>query len=346
MSDKAVSLWAPVPSGGPATAFGRVVCFTCYPALFPFLLSGRAETSEQNCKFWKIGTATLGLIGSVIAHAYTWRRWGRPSALTLSNLIAQIAVFGFWDHPYWWMVHTASLMEKMFTIDRSANRLRAGKLYGSKILVVGNGPSAVEGEPFGDVIDTFDEVVRFNNFQTKAAGMSKWVGTKTTVHFSDGVLYPTFTEYHVPNATVMLSLFADTVMVGGSYVLQRGGADLKWKLTTAFLCDPQVDWIQKADIDRLKKALGLKGIKHPTSGLLAIDYFLSQPGVELPIYIHGFDFFMGPKIHYFHENEPLFERLNNNIGVNMHSPYREKQYVEKLIEEGKVCFLKDMPKKK
>lgn len=60
------------------------------------------------------------------------------------------------------------------------------------------------------------------------------------------------------------------------------------------------------------------------------------------MYIHGFDFFQGPKVHYFDDNEPLYERVNDRIGVNMHNPGKEKVYVERLIAEGKVCFLKDL----
>merc|ERR1712203_636582 len=124
----------------------------------------------------------------------------------------------------------------------------------------------------------------------------------------------------------------------------RGGADLQPGLTSSFLRDPEVGWIAKERIDALKKNLGLSGVKHPTSGMLAIDYFLDQPGIVLPIYIHGFDFFQGPKIHYYNDHEPLYERINNNIGVNAHSPHKEKLYVEKLIAEGKVRFLRDMRK--
>eukprot|EP00445_Apocalathium_hangoei_P086433 CAMPEP_0204202576 /NCGR_PEP_ID=MMETSP0361-20130328/68320_1 /ASSEMBLY_ACC=CAM_ASM_000343 /TAXON_ID=268821 /ORGANISM="Scrippsiella Hangoei, Strain SHTV-5" /LENGTH=193 /DNA_ID=CAMNT_0051165407 /DNA_START=262 /DNA_END=844 /DNA_ORIENTATION=- len=180
-----------------------------------------------------------------------------------------------------------------------------------------------------------------NNFQNKVAGMEKLVGTKTTVHFSDGVLYRTCSEYHVPGATIVLSLFVDRIIVAGSYYIMRGGADLQYRLTSRFLMD-HVD--QDGEYRAGEEVAGLKGVKHPTSGMLAIDYFVNKPGIELPVCIHGFDFFTGPKIHYFQEHEPLYERINNNIGVNMHSPPLEKIYIEKLIAEGKVKFLKDMPK--
>lgn len=258
--------------------------------------------------------------------------------------VAHLMMFLCWDHAYFWLTYAAKLLPRILEVDRKTSRLAAGRLHGSRVIIVGNGPSALEGEELGHKIDAFDEVVRFNNFQTKTGALHKFVGSKTTVHFSDGVLYPTYTEYHVPGATVVLSLFADTEIIAGSYILQRAGQDMQWPLTERFLLDPEITWIAKEDIERVKAAAGLKGIKHPTSGLLAIDFFVNSPGVQHPVYIHGFDFFMGPRIHYFHEHEPLWERVNNNIGVNMHSPHLEKLYVQKLIDEGKVRFLKDMPR--
>merc|ERR1712187_854227 len=169
------------------------------------------------------------------------------------------------------------------------------------------------GKEYGEKINGFDEVVRFNNFQNKTAGFDRWVGSKCTVHFSDGVLYPTFKEYAAPGATVILSLFADRFIIAGSYFVLRGGADLETQLTMDFLNDPTTTWIEKDRIESLKEKIGLTGIKHPTSGMLAIDYFVN-------------------------------ERINNNIGVNQHSPHKEKVYVEKLIDEGKVVFIKDLPK--
>lgn len=220
--------------------------------------------------------------------------------------------------------------------------MNAGKLHGPRVMIIGNGPSALEGKAYGEQIDTFDEVVRFNNFQNRG-DLAKRVGSKCTVHFSDGVLYPTFKEYSHPGADVILSLFVDRFIVAGSYFVLRAGADLETQLTIDFLNDPTTTWIDKDRIDSLKEKVGLSGVKHPTSGMLAIDYFVNKPGVQLPVVINGFDFFMGPTIHYYHKSEPLYERINNHIGVSQHSPHLEKIYVEKLIAEGKVVFIKDLP---
>lgn len=333
--------WEPQGGSPIRSHFGRLLSFWTYPALLPFIFLSRCDSTVANAVWWR--NAFLGLWGvlSAVAHTLPYRRWsGDPWCL--QHLLAQACAVLMVDMGYAFFVYTSHLLVRVLGVDRNGNRLNAGRLRGPRVLVVGNGPSAVEGEPLGHKIDEFDEVVRFNNFQTKTAGMEKFVGTKTTAHFSDGVLYPTFKEYHVPGADVMLSLVMDRFMVAGSYFIMRGGADLQPRLAREFLCDPSVGWISKDSIERLKKVLGLRGVKHPTSGMLAIDHFVNQPGVQLPVYIHGFDFFQGPKVHYFDDCEPLYERVNDRIGVNMHSPEKEKVYVEQLIAEGKVCFLKNL----
>merc|ERR1711933_609026 len=110
----------------------------------------------------------------------------------------------------------------------STNRLfgESSAFNGKRITVLGNGPSLVKGNPLGEVIDSMDEVVRFNNFQTKTSGLEAWTGTKTTVHFSDSMLYPSYPEYKVRDACVVLSLFTDRVMITVSYFFFRMGIDL------------------------------------------------------------------------------------------------------------------------
>jgi len=340
MADSALRLWTPTPANDFWSYLGRFLSFWCYPCLFPYAVCSHCPATVENARWWRMGFPVLGLAGSVLGHGLIFRKWGAaPTSKT--HALSHVMMVLCWDHAYIWLTGIAHQLIQIFSLNRKENRLNAGRLHGPRVLVVGNGPSACEGNQYGEQIDKFDEVVRFNNFQCKVSGLERWVGTKTTVHFSDGVLFPTFSEYHVPNATIVLSLFVDRFMVAGSYIIMRAGADLQYRLALRFLKDPNITWIDKASIERLKKAVGLSGVKHPTSGMLAIDYFVNKPGVQLPVIIHGFDFFMGPKIHYYHESEPLYERINNNIGVNMHSPHLEKIYVEKLIAEGKVKFLKD-----
>lgn len=214
---------------------------------------------------------------------------------------------------------------------------------GKKIVILGNGPSLAKGEPLGKYIDEMDEVVRFNNFQTAVSGLGEWTGSKTTVHFSDTMLFPTYPEYSVPNAAIVLSLFMDRLIVSGSYVVFRSCIDLELSKCLKLFTNPGLGWVPHEDIENLKHILGLTKGKHPTSGCLAIDWFVrNRPDPNVPIYIHGFDFFEGDAIHYYDKSEPLYERINDLMGVTvMHQPGKEKGFVHKLIEEGKVKWLRD-----
>jgi len=238
-------------------------------------------------------------------------------------------------------VLTEKVLDRATCTSRLFNPDKEPRFKGKRICILGNGPSLATGEPVGDVIDTMDEVVRFNNFQTKVSGLEKWTGTKTTVHFSDSMLYPTFPEYKVEGADVVLSLFMDRLMVAGSYFVFRICADLAFRATWKFMSDPALGWIPHEDIANMKKELGITKWKHPTSGVLAIDWFVRhRPDPSIPVYIAGFDFFQGPTIHYYSKTEPLYERVNDLIGVNiMHEPEREKVFVEKLVKEGKLQWL-------
>jgi len=337
MVEHAVRKWQPKASGTWRGFCGKILSIPTYPALFPLSVFPRADATIEDAQWWAqmFGFIMFGLFGG---HLLIWQRYPEPRS-SWRHWMAQAGLYLAVTRPLCGVWYLLNKLQEIFALDRSTNRFLAGRLRGPHVIVIGNGPSAVQGKQLGDKIDTFDEVVRFNNFQCKVAGMEKFVGTKTTVHFSDGVLYPTFSRYHTPGADLVLSLFTDRLFVAGSYLIMRAFVDMEREMTCNFCMDPATVWIPKENIERLKKELDLKFPKHPTSGMLAIDFYLRQKDVKLPVYIHGFDFFQGPTIHYYHAQEPLYERINNHIGVNMHSPEKEKVYVEKLIAEGKVKFL-------
>merc|ERR1719293_565236 len=102
------------------------------------------------------------------------------------------------------------------------------------------------------------------------------------------------------------------------------------------MSSPALGWISHADIQNLKTTLGISKWKRPTSGSLAIDWMLrNRPNKDVPVYIHGFDFFEGEQVHYYDKSEPLYERFNDLLGVTvMHQPSKEKGFVENLVKEG------------
>merc|ERR1719387_133283 len=122
----------------------------------------------------------MGLLTGVSCHTLVGRALLSPFTKTLGHL----GVFLTVDHAFFWLTFIAHHLIHILSVNRQENRLNAGKLYGERVVVIGNGPSALEGDKYGEVIDGFDEVVRFNNFQNKKHGLERWVGSKTTVHFS------------------------------------------------------------------------------------------------------------------------------------------------------------------
>merc|ERR1719414_1058456 len=203
-----------------------------------------------------------------------------------SRVFVHVVWFWMFDLAMFCFVVSASGVVLLYSRRESTNRLFGlttkehpsdtkvpANFKGKKIVILGNGPSLGKGEPLGGLIDEMDEVVRFNNFQTAASGLMEWTGSKTTVHFSDTMLYPSYPEYSVPGTCVVLSLFMDRLIVAGSYCVFRTGIDLEFAKTYGMFSNPSLGWVSHEDITVLKNTLGLSEGKHPTSGVLAIDWF-------------------------------------------------------------------------
>jgi len=321
----------------------RIFTVLSYLVPFAFQATIYRPPTQENARWFRRLTLAIWLPLTTAFH--TFSAFGLLASSSASTVLQYFLWFYAVDLPFFVCVVSATSLTYIFE-RKSTNRIFGGKpsFNGNKIVVLGNGPSLVKGEPYGKLIDGMDEVVRFNNFQTRASGLLDWTGSKTTVHFSDSMLFPSYPEYKVPGATVTLSLFMDRLMVAGSYLIFRGAIDLAISETYAMLGDSALGWIPHEDIEVLKKTLDISYWKHPTSGCLAIDYFVrNRPDPKVPVYIHGFDFFEGPEIHYYNKTEPLYERINDLIGVTtMHQPHKEKAFVARLVEEGKVKWLKDL----
>merc|ERR1719162_1388230 len=91
------------------------------------------------------------------------------SSSWLSAFVKHLLWFYAVDWPMLSCVIAATVLEAMFS-RQCTNRLFGSEpiFKGKNIVVLGNGPSLVKGDPLGKLIDGMDEVVRFNNFQTKS----------------------------------------------------------------------------------------------------------------------------------------------------------------------------------
>jgi len=330
----------------------RILTVLSYPIAAPFITSNFWPSTPDNATIFR---RCLVCAWMLMSGVFYYNMWFNVGTWTLTGR-AVAHFFWFWsvDVPIWWSGSGMYLCELVLRRKRCTNRLfsqdQAPEFHGPRIVVLGNGPSMGKGTPHGDLINGMDEVVRFNNFQAKDGSQGKFTGTKTTVHFSDSMLYPTYPEYEVPGACICLSLFMDRLMVSLSFFVIRMGLDLSPWQAWALMKSPALGWLQEEDIRNLSKELGISKWKHPTSGCLAIDWMVrNRPDKSIPVYIHGFDFFAnvknGEPIHYYHKQEPLYERVNNHLGVNlMHEPHKERAFVEKLVKEGKVKWLGDLAK--
>lgn len=195
----------------------------------------------------------------------------------------------------------------------------------AKILIVGNGPCVMK-EKAGHLVDSFDEVVRFNGYQM----FPEHTGTKTTIAF-----YNVGTKRPKPE---MKQVCSNCLEAGGflgfwafglfSRLFFGGGVDLD------ALCMPPSfihEVRNKLDFNKMQRMW-----HGPTSGMMAIDYFTERYD-EVTIY--GFDFTNGltnGREHHHYYSDATWKDAISDV---FHLPGKEFNYVKKLIQAGRVKVL-------
>ena len=180
---------------------------------------------------------------------------------------------------------------------------------GARIVVVGNGPSVVEGPPKGHLIDAADVVVRFNAAKRAPAA---YTGTRTDVH----VVTAGSWQPHVPGAhrvTVYNTPFHKWVRV--------------WPCLRCLALD----------------ASEVPEVAHPTSGLVFVHY-LVRTYPNNPIALIGFDGFRSTSFdenHYYRRTDrrhTLGDRAFAGVAMHLHSDERAR-FVELVRSHGNVGWL-------
>lgn len=194
-----------------------------------------------------------------------------------------------------------------------------GKINPKKhIIVIGNSPSVL-GFEAGKIIDSFGQVVRFNNYQTY--GFEKFVGSKTTIwarsNSKQTLERPNLKQYqrviicspawNMPSAMKLSKKIPRSEVVPHKIAL-----DLE---------------VSMGFNKKNKKALPSRK-QWPSSGILLIDYLLRSYNI---IYVHGFDFFQ-------HNGKSPRHYYNNleSIKASAHNSDKEKMWIENKISEGKL----------
>lgn len=177
------------------------------------------------------------------------------------------------------------------------------------IILVGNGASVGQHQ-IGHIIDSFDEVVRFNNYQTE--GHEAFCGSKTTIwarqagervkerdisQFKQAVVFVTYCKWQQIIDQQAQKLHKRGYSIVGFQHSKSVGSEIG-------LDQPNNQW--------------------PSVGALAVGYFSS---VCPPIVIHGFDSNFG---HYY-----PYESMDSKY----HDWSKERAYMETLISRGWVSRL-------
>lgn len=177
-------------------------------------------------------------------------------------------------------------------------------------VLVGNGPSALLGD--GAKIDSFDHVVRFNNF--KLRGFEEKVGSKTT-------LWATFGRGMTPadpDVRPDRIVFIHDHNSDPAYVARE-----LWRIPHSFF---------RATLDKFAGAVGNRGGLLPSSGFLVASWLLSL-GVK-KIHLSGFDHFSKEKsgLHHYWVNRS-FKRPAEHDGDH------ECRLFAEWVTEGRVEYL-------
>jgi len=151
------------------------------------------------------------------------------------------------------------------------------------------------------------------------------------------MLYPTYHEY-ATEAEHVLPLVADRLAMAVLTVGHRAFADLEMEAACKFLMAETTWWVDKNRLARLKQQLGLSKWATPTTGMVAIDVFLE---LYDEVYIHGFDFDAdgNQPMHYFDEDETVWELVTDRLGHMFHGINQDKAHLAKLVKAGRCKFL-------
>jgi len=173
------------------------------------------------------------------------------------------------------------------------------------IVLVGSGTSLRDSN-LGRIIDTFDNVVRFNEYQTE--GYDQDVGSRIT-HWVRNDL--------VSNAARIGQ--NETLVAVPSF---KRGTTLNYPVTGA---EHQIPWDLE---DSIRKLTGDWKDQWPSSGLLALAYFLRQ----FPhVHVAGFDGMRPDESQQFH--------YYGISCVSPHPQHLERSYVDIVCEQGRVTRL-------
>lgn len=194
----------------------------------------------------------------------------------------------------------------------------------NSILIIANGPSAIS-KKYGKLIDEFHTIGRINNYVT--GKFKDFIGIKTDIWFN-GANQGLKKRKSFPSKTIVF-IPAEIQYAKEQRVLNRTPNRLGMQKSQYTLVAKEI----------MKEFEDYSNIKRPTTGLSSILWSLRN---YQKVIIHGFDFFINTKEHYY---DSSINRFFINSGIinraKKHNNIAEKKFVQKMIEEKCVITLEE-----
>lgn len=193
-----------------------------------------------------------------------------------------------------------------------------------EILIIGNGSSVLENK-YGDIIDSYQNVARINNYETSR--FKEYVGQKVNIWFN-GANKHVGPRKKLPEKVIVF-------VPSSVYVKYYNFMEARIKARQN-LDKNQYHLVPLKKICEYEKLIKSDRVTTGTSSILwAMENYKS-------VVIHGFDFFIYSKEHYF--DSKIKKWIYNNLLTRgkKHNTKKEMDYINKQIKLGKVRSLKNI----
>ncbi len=196
----------------------------------------------------------------------------------------------------------------------------------NRVLIIGNGPSALEAE-LGEVIDSdkFDAVIRINRGHKLDDGSDaiskykKYVGSKCDFWIASDLRVELAMQRH--------SEYKGIFIVTPKFKFDRNLANT---VTAKY---NNIHFIPPPYEDDINSIVDFSP-KWPSTGVVAIHFAINH---FKEVYIYGFDTYDTKYDHlHFFEDKP--NKYKNKEGID-HSPKKEKDYLQHLIDKNLIKIL-------
>ena len=179
-----------------------------------------------------------------------------------------------------------------------------------KIIIIGNGPSVLK-EKKGKIIDSFDKIIRINNFVID--NYEEYVGIKTNIWYRSDA--PDIYNYNLNNFEKVYFCLPPA---------NFNKKDRIGRIKKIMINNCKI--IPKKMVEELIKKCNL-GKKWPTTGLITLYHILKKYD-NYSIHIYGFDCFLKNNYKHYYNNEKNISKGHKNI--------KEKLFIQNYINEGKL----------